>query len=175
MWVIELKATQILKSQVDSILNWPNIHTKHLKNIKINLPPKAGRPNFNKNLAKRTEPTVIHSTWALGSHWCKKKIGNLLKNVKTLKLKINLNLKLIRFKLIKSKSNIKNILNIIVKDLKYKNALLLSLEGEPFNNKKPKGTTEHSKIKKFSNGILPLRKNNKKEKTINTIMHVCEK
>ena len=79
---------------------------------------------------------------------------------------------MIKFKLIKSRSNIKNILKIIVNDLKYKNALLLSLEGEPFNNKKPKGITEHSKIKKFSNGTFPLRKNNKKLKTINTISTV---
>ena len=68
MWVMELKATQILKSQVDNMLNCPSRQTKHLKKIKISLPLKAGKPNFNKNLAKRTEPTVIHSTWAFGNH-----------------------------------------------------------------------------------------------------------
>ena len=167
---MELKATQILKSQVDNMLNCPSRQTKHLKKIKISLPLKAGKPNFNKNLAKRTEPTVIHSTWAFGNHWCKKKIGNLLKNVKTLNPNINLNLRLIKFRLTKSRSKIRKILKIIVKDLRYKNAPLLSLEGEPFNNKKPKGIIEHSKIKKFSNGILPLRKANKNRKTINTTL-----
>jgi len=65
---MELKATQILKSQVDSIFNWPNKQTKQPIKIKINLPLKEGKPNFNKNLAKRTEPMVIHSTWAFGNH-----------------------------------------------------------------------------------------------------------
>ena len=67
-----------------------------------------------------------------------------------------------------NKSIIRNILKTMVKDLKYRNALLLSLEGEPFSNRKPKGTIEHSKIKKFSKELFLLRKKSRKKKTIKT-------
>lgn len=60
---------------------------KELEKIKEENRINPYPPNFNKIEAKIIEPTTGASTWALGSHKCPKKIGNLIK-----KAKISLNL-----------------------------------------------------------------------------------
>ena len=45
-------------------------------------------PNFKRNAAKITEPTVGASTWASGSHMCKGNIGNFTAKPKNISIQI---------------------------------------------------------------------------------------
>lgn len=55
------------------------IFEKFLKNKIFKIPQP---PNFNKTAAKKMDPIVGASTWALGNQICKIKIGNLTLNIK---------------------------------------------------------------------------------------------
>ena len=63
---------------------------------KVDIKMKPKPPNFKTTLARTIEPKTGASTWALGSHICKKKTG-IFTNKETKAIKFNIVFKILEF------------------------------------------------------------------------------